>query len=159
MNKKTQALEHHVTAKNKIYGPTMSNCKSNFHVKYAKLNDFFGSTVGRYDKEFVNLIYFLCGSRRNVMINQWEALIWTLDVSGSFSHFQRWLPLLNQLRWSKLWTSQISCFYPNVHNLAIFEYDPFPLIVLLNSSTLYQFSVATFSLCVVVACFTFDFES
>ena len=47
MNKKTQALEYHVTAKNKIYGSTMPNCKLNFHVKHAKLNYFFGSIVGR----------------------------------------------------------------------------------------------------------------
>ena len=42
VNKKTQALEYHVTAKNKIYGPTMANRKLNLHVKHAKLNDFFG---------------------------------------------------------------------------------------------------------------------
>ena len=47
VNKETQALEYHVTAKNKIYEPTMSNCKLSFHVKHAKLNDFFESIVGR----------------------------------------------------------------------------------------------------------------
>ena len=59
VNKKTQALEYHVTAKNMIYGPTMPNWKFNlhFHVKHAKLSDFFGIIVGRYDKELVNLIY------------------------------------------------------------------------------------------------------
>ena len=59
VNKKTQALEYHVTAKNTIYGPTMPNWKFHlhFHVKHAKLSDFFGIIAGRYDKELVNLIY------------------------------------------------------------------------------------------------------
>ena len=43
----------------------MPNCKLNFHVKYAKLNEIFGSIVDKdYDKELVNLIYTLVWLRK-----------------------------------------------------------------------------------------------